>query len=68
MAKTTIFFSKNITTNLANQVNCGYGFAKVSSFGMYLGVPILSDKVTKATYGYTLENVRNRLSGWAVNK
>lgn len=68
MAKTKIFFSHNVQVQLANQISSCYGYAKVSSFGMYLGVPILSGRITKATYGYILDKFRNRLSGWAVSK
>lgn len=67
-AKSTIFFSKNVPSQLEDQVSSSCGFSKVASLGMYLGVPILNGRVTKATYRYILEKIRARLSGWAVNK
>ncbi|XVF01308.1 hypothetical protein REPUB_Repub04eG0076700 [Reevesia pubescens] len=38
------------------------------SLGTYLGVPIHSQRVSKATYKSLLDKVKKRLSGWKANQ
>lgn len=68
MAKTKIFFSKNVPKTLANQISVVSGYDKVACLGMCLGFLILNGRITKATYSYILDKVRARLSGWVAEK
>lgn len=55
--KTKIYFSKNVSLHLAQVVSSAGGFEKLSPLGKYLGVPVLQERVTKATYQYIFDKV-----------
>ncbi|KAL4353784.1 hypothetical protein GQ457_06G020480 [Hibiscus cannabinus] len=65
-SKTTIFFSANTERMIRQEIVSGFGFEEVNDLGKYLGVPLLHSRVKKATFGYLIEKVRNRLSHWEV--
>ncbi|CAN1850105.1 Putative ribonuclease H protein At1g65750, partial [Linum perenne] len=47
---------------------CGLlGFKETHYLGRYLGVPVLNGRITKDTYGYILEHIRQKLNGWKCN-
>ncbi|KAE8717289.1 hypothetical protein F3Y22_tig00110053pilonHSYRG00038 [Hibiscus syriacus] len=49
-------------TMIANEL----GFEEVSNLGKYLGVSLLHDRVTTATYRYIIEKVEQCFSGWVA--
>jgi len=57
MVKTKIFFSKNVSQALTNNINRNSGFKTTKDLGKYLGVPLLHQRVTK----------QSKLAGWKAN-
>ncbi|GMI70835.1 hypothetical protein like AT3G24255 [Hibiscus trionum] len=64
IAKTSIFFSKNVEHDLSVAISSRFGFCRVSDLGKYLGVPLLHKRVTRASYHFIVQRVRDKLSGW----
>ena len=56
ITKTKVFFSKNVSASLAEDISRRSGFQITKDMGKYLGVPLLHQKVTKNTYSYLIEN------------
>ncbi|GMJ10780.1 hypothetical protein like AT3G24255 [Hibiscus trionum] len=67
VAKTQIFFSKNCDPNVCIDLGQRLGFEVVGDLEKYLGVPLLHERVTKATYAYLLDRMEKRLAGWVAN-
>ncbi|WCJ25238.1 hypothetical protein M5689_007137 [Euphorbia peplus] len=65
--KSRMYCSKNMASALCNQLNKACGIPLTSSLGDYLGVPLCSGRVTKATFTNVVEAVQSRLSAWKVN-
>lgn len=40
------------------------GFTFTNDLGKYLGVPLLHNRVTKATYAYIIKKVQCKLTSW----
>jgi hypothetical protein len=57
MAKTKIFFSKNVSQALTNNISRNNDFKTTKDLGKYLGVPLLHQRVTKQTYKYIIKNL-----------
>ena len=66
--KSKIYFSKNVSRELAASVSNQCQFEKVSSLGKYLGVPILQGCISKGTYAYILDKINQRLTRWTARK
>ena len=49
-AKTRIYFSKNVSASLADDISKRSGFQVTNDLGRYLGVPLLHQRFTKQTY------------------
>lgn len=64
VAKTKIFFSKNVSSALAENISRNSGFMVTKDLGKYLGVPLLHQRITKQTYSYLLEKLQQKLTGW----
>ncbi|XP_039025636.1 uncharacterized protein LOC120159019 [Hibiscus syriacus] len=64
--KTTIFFSKNISISIWNQISTDIGFCEVLELGKYLVVPLFHSLVTTTWYQYLIKMVTDRLSGWKM--
>ncbi|KAH9666643.1 putative ribonuclease H protein [Citrus sinensis] len=62
--KTTIFFSKNISSREAKLIGAALGVSITHDLGNYLGMLLLHSRVNKATYQSILDKVDMRLSGW----
>ncbi|KAH9673795.1 reverse transcriptase domain-containing protein [Citrus sinensis] len=62
--KTRVYFSKNVTAEKARKIIDSLGFAATDNLGKYLGMPLLHNRVTKATYQEIVDNVDKKLSGW----
>ncbi|KAK9177868.1 hypothetical protein WN943_027058 [Citrus x changshan-huyou] len=48
----------------ARKISDSLGFATTDNLGKYLGIPLLHNRVTKAIYQETVDNVDKSLSGW----
>ena len=66
-AKTRVYFSKNVSAALTEEISRRSGFQVTNDLGRYLGVPLLHKRVTKQTYGYLVENMQKRLAGWKAS-
>lgn len=65
MFNTRIFFSYNVADREeVSRIGSTFGFRIFNNLDMYLGVPLLHDKITKDTYKYILDNARKSLFGW----
>ncbi|KAL4309954.1 hypothetical protein GQ457_01G030200 [Hibiscus cannabinus] len=62
--KTNICFSRNVGSDIRHHISSNFGFREVVDLGKYLGVPLLHSRVTKASYDYIIQRVRDKLSGW----
>ncbi|KAE8702100.1 hypothetical protein F3Y22_tig00110503pilonHSYRG00817 [Hibiscus syriacus] len=62
--KSTIYYSKNVASDLRNSINSAFGFQEVQNLGKYLGVPLLYSRITRASYSYIVSRVRDKLIGW----
>lgn len=67
MAKTKIFFSKNVSHALTNNINRISGLKTTKDLGKYLGVPLLHQRDTKKTSNYIIENLQSKLARWKSN-
>lgn len=63
-AKTVIYFSNNTSPNDRNEISAALGITPTEDLGMYLGMPTITSRVTKDTFGYLCEKFDRRLSGW----
>jgi hypothetical protein len=52
VARTKIFFSKNVPASLARLISHSSGFSNTNNLGKYLGVPPLHHRISKQTYNY----------------
>ncbi|KAA3482036.1 RNA-directed DNA polymerase (Reverse transcriptase) [Gossypium australe] len=66
--KSNIFFSKNTKADIRNQISQLLGFQEVQNLGMYLGVPLLHDRVTKSTLNFVVDKIRRKLNSWDARK
>ncbi|XP_054776745.1 uncharacterized protein LOC129285164 [Prosopis cineraria] len=62
--KTQIYFSKDFPTYVSNVICQLLGFHCTESLGRYLGVPLITGRVTTRTYNYIIEKLQQKLSGW----
>lgn len=67
-AKTKIYFSPNVSQNVAQNICERTGFTRTMDMGRYLGVLKLHQRVTKRTYWNVIEHAQKRLAGWKSNK
>ncbi|MBA0697842.1 hypothetical protein Goari_021365 [Gossypium aridum] len=62
--KTNIFFSKEVSEELRDQISSILGYHKVQNLGTYLGVPLFHEKVTNSTLRFVVDWVQNKLYSW----
>ncbi|CAL1388700.1 unnamed protein product [Linum trigynum] len=61
--KSRVFFSKNITDAQGAEISAGLGIPETKNLGRYLGVPVIHDRVSKATFIDLIDRVDSRLAG-----
>ncbi|WCJ44055.1 RNA binding RNA-directed DNA polymerase [Euphorbia peplus] len=66
-SKSHIFFSENTLPDTRKDILNVIPFSPTTNLGKYLGVPLLHSRITKNTYQYIVDGIRNKLSGWAAN-
>ncbi|XP_061371160.1 uncharacterized protein LOC133313766 [Gastrolobium bilobum] len=64
MLKSNIFFSKNVSNDLAIDIVERSGFARTKNIGRYLGYKMKHGRIGKSHYGDIMDRVNSRLSGW----
>ncbi|PNY01940.1 ribonuclease H [Trifolium pratense] len=66
--KTSIFYSKNVSRPIRDDLNALSSFTEASSLGNYLGVPALGRKPRSNDFYYLIDKVKNRLAGWKAKQ
>ena len=64
LPKSRVYFSKNVSTADRENICAQLGMEVTEDLGTYLGMPTLTSRVTKETYGHLCEKMDRRLSGW----
>lgn len=62
--KTQMFFSRNVKQATAKNIAKECGFSVTNNLGKYLGMSLLHNRVTKATYQEIVDKVDQKLSSW----
>ncbi|MDP0995402.1 hypothetical protein, partial [Klebsiella pneumoniae] len=64
VAKSKIFFSANTSSDIQEAIISDLGFESTTDLGIYLGIPTINGRVTKATFAHLEEKFNRRLAGW----
>lgn len=64
LEKSKIYFSENVSRDLARLISAESGIQSTRELGKYLGMPILQKRINKDTFGDIVERVSSRLAGW----
>lgn len=64
LPKSRVYFSKNVNSSMQDQICATLGMEATKDLGLYLGMPTLTSRVTKATYAHLCEKMDRRLAGW----
>jgi len=64
LEKSKIFFSDNVSRDLATLISNESGIKATKDLGKYLGMPVLHKRINKDTFGDVVERVASRLAGW----
>ncbi|XP_073051702.1 uncharacterized protein [Primulina eburnea] len=62
--KSHIFFSRNVSATVANDISSTSGIPLTTDLGRYLGVPSIHRRVTNNLFKKVLDRVKSRLEGW----
>lgn len=68
VSKSQNFFSANTPNDIVNGICNRLGFNMVDNLGIYLGMPLLHNRMGVGTFNFLVDEVRQRLSGWEVRK
>ncbi|PNX94786.1 ribonuclease H [Trifolium pratense] len=66
--KSSIFFSRNVTTNRRATLSEQSGLKETSNLGKYLGVPALGRAPRVQDFQYLVEKIKVRLAGWKAKQ
>ncbi|XP_038992548.1 uncharacterized protein LOC120116044 [Hibiscus syriacus] len=66
--KTRVFFTGNKNDELINQLCIPLGFQVSKDLGKYLGMPLFHNRVTKNTFQFIIDKVRQKLCNWTDTK
>lgn len=66
LSKSQIFFSKNVSQELANKISGIAGINTTNNLGKYLGVPSIHGRVTNSLFTPLLDKISKRLEGWKM--
>lgn len=64
LTKSRVYFSSNVDITRRNEVCSTLNIEGTSDIGMYLGMPTLTNQVTRDTFGYLCKKIDRRLAGW----
>lgn len=63
-SKTKIFFSRNVSLGLRSVISGQFQYEQADGLGRYLGVPLLTGRMSSSIYRYILDRIRAKLAGW----
>ena len=63
-AKTTLFFSKNVSDDTKESIKNQLGVAEIKEYEKYLGLPAVVGRNKKASLNYIKDRVWGKLQGW----
>ena len=63
-AKTTLFFSKNVSDDTKESIKNRLGVAEIKEYEKYLGLPAVVGRNKKASLNYIKDRVWGKLQGW----
>lgn len=66
--KSNIYFSKGTEDGTCNRISQLFGYQIVQNLGVYLGVPLLHERVTKSTLSFIVDKIRRKLHNWEARK
>jgi hypothetical protein len=66
--KTSIMFSKNVCSQLREELVLLSGFNETPSLGKYLGVPLVGRAPRRSDYNYLINQVKSKLSAWKAKQ
>lgn len=64
LPKSRVYFSNNVSDPKQLEISSCLGMEATTDLGMYLGMPSLTSRVTRETFGHLCEKIDRRLSGW----
>ncbi|KAI5410240.1 hypothetical protein KIW84_055653 [Lathyrus oleraceus] len=65
--KTIIFFSKNVSNNVQNQLVDISSFSATTYLGKYIGIPLTWKTQKKEDYCHIIDQVKSKLTSWKGN-
>lgn len=68
LAKSQVFFSLNTSEELATSLSAALGVNITKDLGVYLGAPMLHQRLSKHSFTFVLDKMRRKLSGWKASK
>ncbi|MCH79274.1 putative non-LTR retroelement reverse transcriptase [Trifolium medium] len=66
--KTSIMFSKNVSSKIREELVMQSGFNETPSLGKYLGVPLVGRAPKRSDFNYLIDQVKNKLSAWKAKQ
>jgi hypothetical protein len=66
--KTSIMFSRNVCSQMREELTMLSGFNEASSLGKHLGVPLVGRAPKKSDYNYLINQVKTKLSAWKAKQ
>lgn len=64
LQKSSIWFSPNMPDVIRDSISRRFDVSITKNLGKYLGVPVIHGRMRKYMYGYLVEKVLAKLSGW----
>jgi hypothetical protein len=64
LLKSQVFFSKNTPESQTTTLSHALGVHVTQDLGMYLGAPMIHQRISKQSFAYLLDKMRKKLSGW----
>lgn len=65
--KSKVFVSKNVTRDRIGMIRDTTGIPITKNLGMYLGIPLIHEKVKKDSFKHIVDRVAGKLSTWKMN-
>lgn len=62
--KSKVFFSNNIRDDIAESLSHELGIDQTQDLGIYLGAPLLHQKISNNKFNFILDKMRKKLSMW----
>lgn len=64
LGKSQVFFSANVPERLANSLSQEIEIQATQDLGIYLGAPMLHQRISKNSFQFLIDRMRAKLSGW----